>query len=86
VYRIDPNAIVTRPIEGEILAVDLQNSRYLSINPTATELWPLLERGSTFEELLQALTSRWKISNEQARADLDRFLGWLTASGLLVTT
>ena len=85
-YRIDPNAIVTRPIEGEILAVDLQNSRYLSINPTATELWPLLERGSTFEELLQALTSRWKISNEQARADLDRFLGWLTASGLLVTT
>jgi hypothetical protein len=83
-YRIDPDSIICRTVDNEMLALDLRNSRYLSINRTATVLWPLLERGSTFEQLQIALTDRWNVSDEQARLDVAGLLEALSNDGFLV--
>jgi Coenzyme PQQ synthesis protein D (PqqD) len=83
-YQIDPDSIVCRAVDDEMLALDLRNSRYLSINRTATVLWPLLERGSTFEQLQMALTARWSVSDEQARFDVAGLLEALSNDGILV--
>jgi Coenzyme PQQ synthesis protein D (PqqD) len=84
-YQIDPDAIVCRAVDDEMLALDLRQARYLSINRSATVLWPLLERGSTFEQLQVALTERWGVSDEQARLDVAGLLEALSGEGFLVT-
>jgi hypothetical protein len=82
-YRVDPTAVECVTAGDEILAFDRNNSRYLSLNRTAAELWPLLERGSTLEELRIALTNRWNVDDEQARADVMHLISWLAEAGML---
>jgi hypothetical protein len=83
VYRLDPDVVVSRFVDGEVLALDLRHARYLSVNTSAAELWPLLERGASFEELRAGLTNRWNLSDDEANADLLRLLTSLDQAGLL---
>lgn len=84
--RIDSSAVRWREVDGEIVAVDLRNSRYMAANPSATALWPLLDRGTTLHELSVALSDRWSLPEEIARRDAERLVAWLREAGLLLDT
>jgi hypothetical protein len=85
VLRLDPGAVQWREVQGEVIAVDLRNSRYLSVNRSGALLWPLLWRGTTITELARVLMDRWSLDEPVAHRDADRLVGWLHDAGLLVT-
>ena len=82
--RLDPAAVQWRLLEDEVLAVDFANSRYLGVNPSGALLWPLLAEGTTAPQLVSALTERWGLEPARASGDVDSFIAWLDAEGLLL--
>ena len=46
----------------------------ITINDTGVMIWKELEKDLSFEQLLSAITDRYEVSGETARADLLRFM------------
>lgn len=55
----------------------------ISLNESGAMLWRLLERGGNEEELVEALTSEYNVSKEQARMDVKEFLDTIRSVGCL---
>lgn len=81
--RLRDGGVDWKVLEGETVVLDLEGSRYFSINTTGTLLWPLLAEGATRAQLVEAVTARWKVPATDARRDVDAFCAELDAAGLL---
>jgi coenzyme PQQ synthesis protein D (PqqD) len=84
--RLRSDAVVSRTVDGEIVALDLQGSRYLTINAAGAVLWPHLLEGASSETLASELTARFGIDRQRALADVECFLGTLHTLDLLEET
>jgi hypothetical protein len=56
----------------------------IRLNGSGAVLWKCLEQGATREELVQALTSRYEVSQEEAARDVDKFIETLNKVGCLL--
>lgn len=77
---------IVREIAGEFLAVPVDSScgaNIVVLNPVSKFLWEELKEEKSFEELLNALTSNYSVSQQEAEADLKDFLMQMLESGLL---
>jgi hypothetical protein len=83
--RLAPGRLEWREIDGEIVALDTEASKYLAGNRTAAALWPQLAAGATREQLLAQLLTRFDVEAEVAARDLDVFLVGLRERGLLAS-
>lgn len=83
--RLDPASAAWHQIDGEVVIVDLRNSRYFSLNDSAADLWILLDRGATTEELVAALTNKYGIEIAQAQLDVTDLVSQLVALGMVVS-
>jgi hypothetical protein len=81
--RLDAEAVYWRELKGEVIAVDLRNDQYLTINASGTLLWPMLAHGTTIDQLSAALCSRWQLDRDRASHDARQFVVWLTEQHLL---
>jgi hypothetical protein len=81
--RIRSRVIEWREVEGEIVALDLRSQTYLAINKTGAAIWPALVAGAERAALIVQLTEKFRVSEDQATADLDAFLAQLRAQDLL---
>jgi hypothetical protein len=72
-----------RRVGDEIVVLDLADSRYLGVNPAGAVLWPLLGRGSSRDELADALVDAYGVGADTAREDVDRFVADLERHGLV---
>lgn len=73
---------VLREIAGEYIVIPtgekaLKLNGLITLNETGVFLWRLLQGGAEEKELLSALTAEFDVEEEQARADIDDFLGIL---------
>jgi hypothetical protein len=73
-----------REVEGELVALDLRESRYLAVNRTGQVLWAALAEGASREQLIDRLVEAFDIERERATADVDAFTTELESRGLLV--
>jgi Coenzyme PQQ synthesis protein D (PqqD) len=72
-----------REVEGELVALDLRESRYLAINRSGQVLWAALADGATEDELVERLVEAFEIERARAAADVDAFTTELESRGLL---
>jgi hypothetical protein len=84
-FQLRDSELEWREVEGEIVALDLRASTYLSVNKTGTALWPRLTAGASRDELVAVLTSRFDVDAEAAGRDVDSFVGVLEEKGLLAS-
>ena len=82
-FQLRDGELEWREVEGEIVALDLRASTYLSVNKAGTALWPHLTTGVSRDELVAVLTARFDIDAEAAGRDVDSFVGMLEEKGLL---
>jgi Coenzyme PQQ synthesis protein D (PqqD) len=75
-----------REIDGELVALDGQDSRYVAANGSGTLLWRALIAGTTPEALAEQLVRTYGIDRERATTDVDRFLAALAERGLLTSS
>jgi hypothetical protein len=72
-----------REIDGELVAVDVLTSTYVSANPSGMALWQALAKGATREALVDELVDSYGIDRERAGGDVDAFLDDLRRRDLL---
>lgn len=81
------NGFVLKEIAGEcvVVAVDaaLDLDGMITLNSTAKTIWLLLERGTTREEIIAALTEEYDVGAELAAEAADGFVARLEELGFL---
>ena len=83
ILRLRDEGLHWRVLENETVVLDTTGSRYLTINATGTLLWPLLARGATTAQLIEALRDTWPIPEDAAARDVAEYCALLDAEGLL---
>lgn len=56
----------------------------ITLNATGSYIWELLEQEQTVESVVDALTARYDVSTEKARADVEAFVDRLKATGAII--
>ena len=82
--RLRDSRLEWREVEGQVLALDLSDSRYLLVNRSGAVLWEPLREGSTREALVLRLVNEFGIDRERAGKDVGAFLDELDRRDLLV--
>jgi hypothetical protein len=75
--------LVWRAVDGEVVALDLNESEYLAVNASGRILWEALGRGATRAGLVRCLLDEYELSAGAAERDTDAFLAELQRRGLL---
>lgn len=83
--RVREDAVLWRELDGETVLLALESSLYLTLNATGTVLWPLLVRGATTVELVDALVARFDVTRDRAQTDTAAFIATCRAQRLLET-
>jgi hypothetical protein len=81
--RLRSDALEWRSVDGQIVALDLRTSEYLSVNAAGAALWPGLAAGATREQLVATLADRFSLPEDAAGRDVDTFVASLRAQDLL---
>jgi Coenzyme PQQ synthesis protein D (PqqD) len=82
-FKLRDTDLDWREVEGELVALDLRESRYLAVNRSGRVLWGALVAGATHDELVARLVGEFEIEPEKAAADVNAFTGELETRGLL---
>ena len=77
VYRLRQSGSYWMDVEGQIIAMHPDMSRYLGTNPSGTLLWKTLDNGATASELAGALQEAYGIEADRAAADVATYLAML---------
>jgi hypothetical protein len=72
-----------RDIGGDTVLVDSRARRIHATNKVGGVVWAGVERGATLAEIVSDVVARFRVSAEQARADVAAFFGELEAAGLV---
>jgi hypothetical protein len=82
--RLRDSELEWREVEGQVLALDLRDSRYLMVNRTGRTLWAALREGATRAELVDALVGKHGATRDRAETDVSVFIAELEARDLIV--
>lgn len=82
-HTINTAGLTWREIDGEVVILDLEHSRYLSLNGTGAFLWRALADGVDDGELAALLSDRYDLDRDRATRDIAVFLERCTALGLV---
>ena len=84
--RVRPNMqdVAAKVLDGEAIMINLTLGTYYSLDRIGTVVWELIERGHSLRRIVEALTSRFDVSPETARADLQRLVGEMLEEGIVV--
>jgi len=80
--------VVSRLIADETLVVPIRGGvgdldSIYSFNSVGSDLWRLLEKQVTLEEMCEWITEHYEVTEEQAFGDIKEFLGDLVGTGLV---
>lgn len=81
--RIGPE-IVHETVDGEVIAIDLENGSYYSLAGSGPAIWQLLGPGASEAEVLIALATSHDVPAEEISAAVSGFLRQLEEHGLVV--
>jgi hypothetical protein len=81
-YTVCHSIRITKAAEGAVLLA-LEAGKVLRLNPTGLLILERLQNGATEAKIIDAMTARFQISYEIARADLSEFLEQLQALGII---
>lgn len=71
-----------RKLAGETVVVDPQKRKVFLMNTVAGVVWSGVEREASFREILDEVVARFRVTEEVARADIEKFVGELEHAGL----
>jgi hypothetical protein len=83
VLRFRQQDLVCREVGENLIGLDLRSSQYFSLNDTGTELWRMLEHGTTIAALAELLVQAHDLDLSVATSDVEAFVASLRDQGLL---
>ena len=81
-FHLSPTVRASTSSDGLVL-LDVKAGLVLASNPVGARIWQLLEQRLTRTEIACQLARDYGITAERAHADVDAFIGALTARGIV---
>jgi hypothetical protein len=73
-HEIRTEGLTWREVDEEVVILDMQASKYFSLNGTGALLWKALAEGAEHRRLVTLLADRFDIDEAIAARDVDAFL------------
>ncbi len=84
-FRVDPEKVAFRFVDGEAILINTATSYYYSLNPVGAFLWRLLAgRSRTLAELVEAVSAEYGQEPEVVAEDVRNLLDELKTEDLIV--
>lgn len=84
IYRMRPDRLEWRQVEGEVVVLDVKSSQYLALNSSGAVLWPMLSDGVTKDQMVAALVDAFEVDVATATVDVDAFIQDLVDKDLII--
>ena len=84
-YRVNHPQVINEMIDGEAIMINLVTGSYYSLDSLGGEVWELLEKSSSNDDIVNQLSLRYEASDEVIRSAVDDLLGQLSREQLIVT-
>lgn len=81
-FKIADN-VLFQEVDGEAVLLSLDEGCYYGLDELGTRIWKLIGQELNEEQVAAAIVEEYDVDPEQARRDLDAFLGDLEQSGLI---
>ncbi len=83
VWVINRPGVISEVVDGETIAINLQNGIYYSFNKAGSYVWQLIECGRTLDSIAVAVAEAAVQPTAGVRAEVLQFTGQLVAEGLI---
>lgn len=81
--RLRDSGLSSRKVGNEVVILDSDSSRYLTVSGSGVLLFELLREEHDRDELVSALLATFEVDPDTARRDVDAFIADLSNAGLL---
>ncbi len=78
--------VLSQAVRGEMVLLDLGAEQYYALNAVGSQIWDLLDQGSTVRSLCSRLGERYPVEPERIERDVLELLNDLLAAGLIRVT
>ena len=78
-----PAHVLFRQIDEDTVILDLSAGLYYGLTGAGSDIWQLLDAGSSLPEMCQAVVSKYDVSFETARQDIEALLEQLVERQLI---
>lgn len=75
--------VLFRELGEELVLLDLNSSKYFSLNETGAVIWNLLEQGEDHGSIARQLSMKFDVDEQKAMADVEDLLDRLCSAGLI---
>jgi hypothetical protein len=82
-FRVNDTEVASEVFDGEAIILNLATGAYYSIDKTGGLVWTLIAGGHSLEEAIAAVMARYDVSEERARADVERVAADLVREDLV---
>lgn len=76
--------ITSKVIEGEAIIINLRDGTYYSLDAVGSVVWECVLANSNLDEIVAAVTGRFEVAPETARADCAQLLSRLAEQKMLL--
>jgi hypothetical protein len=77
------DGLIQAEVDGELVALHIDNGACYGFNVTATRIWSLIEQPRRFSEIRDALASEYDVDPETCERELHLLLKELEEDGLV---
>lgn len=77
------DGLLSAAVNDELLMMSVEHGKYFNLNAVGARIWELLETPTTLDGLVAALTAEYDVAPDDARREVERFIGSLRDRGLL---
>jgi len=81
-FKIAEN-VLFQELDGEAVLLSLDEGCYFGLDELGTRIWKLIEDNLDESQVVEKIVEEYDVEPDQARQDLDKFLGDLEESGLI---
>lgn len=82
--KINAAKVSYETIDGETLIINLENGNYYSLIGTGAEIWSIVERGASVDDIVETLDRRYTGERAGMEAAVGRLVADLQSEGLVV--
>lgn len=85
-YVINAPAVISEPMEDEVVVINLDNGCYYNLNKTAAQIWSGLEQGHSAKTVASHFVRSYPDNADAVMRDFEAFINRITEENLIRET
>lgn len=77
------NETISGRLHDEMVMMDIDKGKYYSMNPVATNIWELLEKPLSVDQLSQKMIQDYEVDASTCKKDVKKFIGEMLSLSII---